>query len=170
MAFRCGPMEAGRWKVRFWQRKLSQPLIYEMELNFLPSKSIVDSVSTRVDVLQSDWHLENVVLVSGESQQEEPEVTTRVATTTTTPDVTTTSKIPCPEVITVVGTFYDWCVCGGGLVTIVLGLQFSYLGLIQPYISPLRPNRIHRRWSRGTFLIILIVSAIQLWIRMYYCR
>jgi len=169
MKFRCGPMEAGRWKVRFWQRKLSQPLIYEIEMNFLPPKSVVDSSSSKVDVLQSDWQLEHVVLVSGESQRE-PEVITTPATTSTTTPETTNSRILCPEVISVEGTFYDWCICGGGLVTIILGVQFAYLGLIQPYISPLRPNRIHRRWSRGTFLIILIASAVQLWIRINYCR
>jgi hypothetical protein len=169
MAFRCGPMEAGRWKVRFWQRKLSQPLIYEIELNFLPPKSVVDSAASFIDVLQSDWQLENVVLVSGEKQRE-PEVIASPATTSTTPEMTTNSRIPCPEVITVEGTFHDWCVCGGGLVTIILGVQFAYLGLIQPYISPLRPNRVHRRWSRGTFLIIVISSALQLWIRTNYCR
>ena len=131
MTFRCGPMEPGKWQVRFWQRKISQPLIYNIAVTIFPPKSIVDVASPQIDLLQTDWQLEKVILVSGDPHPEmtvslETTTPTQTTTTRTTTTTTSTTTSTCSTLNTAYGTFYDWLVCGGGLVTMALGLQFAY--------------------------------------------
>ena len=187
LSFHCGPMEAGRWTVRFWQRKISQPLkskitqplIYSISMTFLPSKSTLDSTSTKIDLLQSDWQLDKVVQISDEKRSKletKKDVSTAATTTTTSAPISTTTTTTsekcksCTDLKTISELFFDWTLCGGGLITLVLAVQFVFLWLVQPIFSPLRPNRVHRRWYKFTCLILLIVSAFQFAVRINYCR
>ena len=179
LSFHCGPMEAGRWTVRFWQRKITQPLIYSISMTFLPSKSTLDSTSTKIDLLQSDWQLDKVVQISDEKRstlEPKKEASTASTTTTTSAPISTTTTTTsekcksCTDLKTISELFFDWTLCGGGLITLVLAVQFVFLWLVQPIFSPLRPNRVHRRWYKFTCLILLIVSAFQFAVRINYCR
>ena len=175
MVFNCGPMDSGTWTIRFWQTRHAKPLVYEMSATFLPPKSRVDAFSRNTDLLMTDWQVDDVILVyNGPDRSLQSTVSTTVAasttiTSSTTVITSTTSKLTF-TCSTSYSTFYDWSVCGGGLVTIVLILQFTYFCLVQPFVCSARPNRILRRWTRGTLALLISVSFIQLFVRLHYCN
>jgi hypothetical protein len=65
-----------------------------MKATFFPPKSTVDALSRNRDLLGTDWHINEVVIVSGVPTAEatKPSTTTTPTTTTTTTTTTATVK------------------------------------------------------------------------------
>lgn len=122
-ALNVGYIESGLWRVRIFDSQSKQPHIYEVPILFLPSTNQNEGY----DLLQGSLKLKNVV-VKAELFKEELKIEAKTKNGFSSEESTNCQfgSSNCQQVPSSSFPLYEWLVCGGGVVTLILGLVHLY--------------------------------------------
>ena len=161
----CGLMEAGKWRMTVQRAGVENPFTYEVDMLFMDLGDGLDSLGPNpdlghIDLLQGMWSMDSVTTLplpdfyndhkrsaapfySGNQNHHDGHIRHRRHV-----------KVPRR------GFLYQWVVCSGGLVTVILSGLFSFHTLYLPLSYPSRHQKRALYYSVSIVLVTCLVQSL----------
>ena len=166
----CGPMEAGKWRMTVQRAGVENPFTYEVDMLFMDLGDGLDSLGSNpdlghVDLLQGMWAMDSVTTLplpdfyDDHKRSAAPFYSGNQNLGKSTDNdhhhrhkrqVKSSRR----------GFLYQWVICSGGLVTVILSCLFSFHTLYLPLRYPSRHQKRALYYSVSIVLVTCLVQSL----------
>ena len=165
-SMKCGPLEAGKWRFSVEKAHVENPFIYQLDMLFLDleqhnTKQMPDM--KEVNLLQGMWSMDTVSTLPLEEdlypdqQRLQPFLVHQDQSHHQRHKRSTRNHHHHHQQS---GFIYNWIICSGGLVTVILSLIFSYHTLYLPLRHPSRHQKRALYYSVTAVLVTCVLQSL----------